>query len=370
MARPQAITYGGRTRYRVQIRKLTRGINITEYFDRKREADAFIREVENAIREGRPITSNVTQARTTFAEAVEAYLKDPGALSTSKRRALKPTAAADRKVRLKWLRDHCFGTVALKRLTFEVIDAKLTEQAQERGWSPATRYRYETTLSRLFDYCKKHGWVAVNPLNGAERLNDAKARRRTYTDAEWQALLEAADARNDMLGMFLRLAWSTGARKGELLNLRWCDIEPAADESLGAKIWLHDVKNHEPRTVFIDTATYALLQAHEQEYRKPSSVLVFPSRTRRGRYAVDQPFREAREAAKLDAPDPKYGEVLTIHHIRHTWGTRLGERGATLAQLMAAGGWKTPGMVARYMKRREQQAAEAAMLLAGAREGM
>ena len=72
----------------------------------------------------------------------------------------------------------------------------------------------------------------------------------------------------------------------------------------------------------------------------------------------------AREAAGIDKPDEKYGETLTIHHIRHTWATALGDSGATLAQLMAAGGWKTATVAMRYMKRKETQSAEAARLLA------
>jgi len=199
----------------------------------------------------------------------------------------------------------------------------------------------------------------------SERLNDSDQRRRIYEAGQWDALLDAADVRGDMLGMFLRLAWDTGCRKAELTNLRWVDVHKASGRKLGASLSIEDSKNHENRKVFIGKDTYALLQAHEQQYRRPSSVLVFPSRTREGRYNVDPPFREARAKAKLDQPDERYGEVLSIHHIRHTWATRLGASGATLAQLMSAGGWKTASMAMRYMKLQETQAAEAAVLLAG-----
>ena len=52
-----------------------------------------------------------------------------------------------------------------------------------------------------------------------------------------------------------------------------------------------------------------------------------------------------------------------MHHVRHTWATRLGEKGATLQQLMAAGGWKTQSQPLRYMKLQEAQAKEAARLM-------
>jgi integrase len=355
---------GGTTYYRVQVRRPTKGIHVDEYFTTKRAADAFIRRLEHDIAEGRPVAEN-TRSRETFSEAVTAYLADSAALTTSKGRALKPSAEKDRRNRLQWLSRECFGPMRLPRLTWEIVDARLAEKAKAPEWSPGTRYRYETTLARFLDYCRRKGWVAINVMTDRDRLNDTDTRSRTYTDAEWSALLEAADARDDMLAMFLRLAWATGCRKSELLKLRWVDVDPIEHDGLGAAISITDTKNHEDRTVYIDKATYALLKAHDQRYRKPSSLLVFPSRTKNGLYNVNVPFREARAAAELDQPDERYGEVLTIHHIRHTWATRLGEKGATLAQLMAAGGWRTAAMAMRYMKRKEVQAAEAAMLLAG-----
>jgi integrase len=331
MATAQIIKKDGRTLYRVQIRRPTKGIKVDKYFSKKREADAFIREVEHAIQSGRPITENV-QVRKSFSEALTAYLEDPESFKTPKGRELKPSARKDREWRLNWLKRECFGDVVLKSLTWELIDQKLKEQSQARNWSPATRYRYETTISRFLEYCRQHGWAAHNVMADQQRLNDSGKRERVYTDKEWQALLEAADGQGGVLGMFLRLAWETGARRSELLNLRWVEVEPVESDRLGGKIYLSDTKNREPRVTFISKATYGLLQAHEQQFRQDASPLVFPSRTRDGRYSkISVLFREARAQAGLDQPDEKYGEVLSIHHIRHSWATRLGDSGATLA---------------------------------------
>ena len=102
-----------------------------------------------------------------------------------------------------------------------------------------------------------------------ERLNDSGRRARTYSDAEWRDLPQAADDAGGMIGMFLRLAWDTAARKGELLNLRWVDVEAADQKGLGAKLHLTDTKNREPRMVLISEDTYRLLLAHQQQYRIP-----------------------------------------------------------------------------------------------------
>ena len=152
-----------------------------------------------------------------------------------------------------------------------------------------------------------------------------------------------------------------------MLNLRWLDVEPLEDEGLGAELYLRKRKNHEPLSVFISERDYQWLLAHEQEFRRTSSSLVSPSKNlhEKYRWGVGATFRAARAAAGLSDPDEKYGEVLDIHHIRHTWAIRLGDSGATLAQLMAADGWKTPAMAMRYMKTKRRESAEAALLLLG-----
>lgn len=364
MATAQRITRDGKTYYRVQIRRPTKGITLDEYFATKRAADKFLRDVTKAIDEGKPITQNV-RSRATFADAVETFLADPASKKTRKGEDLKDRAWQTIHERVRWLSENVFRDVYLKHLTWDVVDQKLSQAASDRKWSSATRYRYETCLSRFLDYCRKNQWVALNVIANRDRINKTEQRQRTFTTDEWSRLLDAADERRDMLGMFLRLAWATGCRKSELLRLRWVDVEPVEQEGLGAKLEIRDTKNHEDRTVFIDPDLYRLLQAHEQEYRIASSPLLFPSRTRNGTYAVHLAFDAARKAAKLDKPDERHGEILSIHHIRHSWATRLGDSKASLAQLMAAGGWKTPGMAARYMKVKATQAAEAALLLAG-----
>lgn len=361
MATPQKITKAGKTLYRVQIIRKTKGIHIDEYRQTKKQAEALIRQVETAIENGQPIGQNV-RGRETFAAGLEIYLEQP--LLTPKGKPMKDSAAKDRTNRLKWLSKNCFSDILLKHLSLEVVDEKLSQQATERKWSSASRYRYETALSRFLEYAKRQNWVAHNVMTGADRLNDSGKRNRIYTEDEWTTLLDAADQRTDMLSIFLRLAWDTGSRKSELLNLRWVDVEPATQKGLGARLELIDTKNGETRAVFTNERTGKLLDAHEQEFRRSGSELVFPSRTNKGRYNVNAPFTEARTKAKLDAPDKRYGEVLGIHAIRHTWATRLGDKGVSLAQLMSAAGWKTPAMAERYMKRKESQAAEAALMLA------
>ena len=124
--------------------------------------------------------------------------------------------------------------------------------------------------------------------------------------------------------------------------------------------------------MFIGEDLTTFLNRHEQQFRQTASPFVFPAKrihrhTKTGavttHYKAYEEFRKARVKAGLDEPDQLWGERLSIHHIRHTWATELGAKGASLTQLMSAGGWKSASMVTRYMKLQEQQAAEATLLL-------
>ena len=46
---------------------------------------------------------------------------------------------------------------------------------------------------------------------------------------------------------------------------------------------------------------------------------------------------------------------VTMHVFRHTWATRLRDRGVPLDRIKELGGWKTMRMVERYAKMRDPQ---------------
>ena len=138
MATAQRITKDGKVYYRVQIRRPTKGVNLDEYFPTKRAADTYLRRVEHAISEGKPIDENVV-SRETFTEALEAYFKDASSTSSSNGRPLKKSADYDRRIRLKWLERELFGQMSLKRMTWPGIDTKMSEKVKKLRRRPATR---------------------------------------------------------------------------------------------------------------------------------------------------------------------------------------------------------------------------------------
>ena len=338
--------------WRVRVRRPAQGIKISERFKSEKDAQRYIdTTVTPMLSKGEiPLSSNST--RVNFEQFADLYLAVP-MLDMTGERELKATSQAERRGRVDVLK-RIFGRIKLTNLTPAIIEKKLTA----KGWSRINRQKYEVVLNRMLEWGRTDAAgkiVAANPMRSVRRAKgSSKKLKRVYSKEEWNALLSEADEESVPLGLFLRLARVTGCRKGELRSLLWDDVNPSDREGLGASLYIRDPKSGEPRTVFIRPDIYLLLKAHEQEQRTPDQPRVFP-------HKFDFPFRRSRERAGIDSPDDN-GEYLTIHAVRRTFATALGKRGATLAQMRAAGGWKTAEQAMRYMQIDDDLAAEAALL--------
>jgi integrase len=83
---------------------------------------------------------------------------------------------------------------------------------------PGTVNRELDTLRRIFSKAVEWGQVLAQPMRAVKRLKVDKRRTRILSEAEQTALLKACPKK---LARMVRLALITGARIGELLELRW-----------------------------------------------------------------------------------------------------------------------------------------------------
>jgi integrase len=98
------------------------------------------------------------------------------------------------------------------------------------GLAASTRNHYVQLLKAMFRWATKKGYLARNPISDDSALKRSKMaqRRRRLSPDEEQAVLEAAGALTRGAG--LRLQWliiaaiESGARLGELLAVRWSDV--------------------------------------------------------------------------------------------------------------------------------------------------
>jgi integrase len=130
------------------------------------------------------------------------------------------------------------------------------------------------------------------------------------------------------------LALATGARLGELLGLRWADVDLTRGVARLAR-----TKNGEPRTLPLAGHALAILKARAAERRSDAS-FVFPSEHGRTPATLRKPWERAlAEAGIAD---------FRFHDLRHTAASYLAMTGATPTDIAAVLGHKTLAMVKRY----------------------
>ena len=148
-------------------------------------------------------------------------------------------------------------------------------------------------------------------------------------------MLEACQtSRNPYLHTIVVLALATGARRGELLGLRWPDVDLKR-----ATLAFQETKNGERRAVPLTGQALALMGQHAK-VRRLDTVLVFPDATGKKPGGIREAFEGAvKRAGIVD---------FRFHDLRHTAASYLAMSGASLAEIAEVLGHKTLAMVKRY----------------------
>ena len=112
--------------------------------------------------------------------------------------------------------------------------------------SPSTVVRYFAAFSHALTIAMKEwGWIEDSPMRRVTKPREPSGRVRFLSDNERSALLYVCrESSNPLLYPVVVLALSTGMRQGEIMNLRWENVD-----LFKGKITLHQTKNGERRTV-------------------------------------------------------------------------------------------------------------------------
>jgi integrase len=203
--------------------------------------------------------------------------------------------------------------------------------------APATINRMRSVVSGLFTFAQKRrltprGWV--NPCREVATLPGNNERTRFLTSQERERLLRLARASHwPRLYLLVLMAITTGARRGELLGLRYADLDLAAGTA-----HVRQSKNGGQRVL-------PLLPAVAAEIRRfgkaAPEALLFGSARRPGKpMVVDSVFTDAVRAARI--------EDFHFHDLRHSCASYLAQNGATLLEIADVLGHRTLDMVRRY----------------------
>jgi integrase len=138
-----------------------------------------------------------------------------------KKEKVKPTTADSYRFILDRYILPKLGSQLLKDLTSVKIEKMLIELNQDL--SESTVRLVSITLSQGLERAVKDRLLPLNPSKGIERPKGKKRIVTPYTSNELKSLLGKLESHR--LFAFFRLLAYTGARRGEILALRWSDLD-------------------------------------------------------------------------------------------------------------------------------------------------
>jgi integrase len=360
MATFQKRTSGNKTKYRVMIR-IKGHPPESATFDRLTDAREWAGKIERDIREDRHF--GVSRWHT-LSELIARY-------RTCKEGRLKSWRETDRHLGI-WLR--LLGDCLLSEITpgriaegRDKLLAEITVRGKPRH--PGTVTRIMAALSACLSYgVKELQWLERNPCERTSKPGHCAARVRYLTDAERTALLNACKASsNPDLYLAVVLSLTTGARKSEIMGLRWSQIDL---EHRTITLRQGETKNKEARILPLVGEAFALVEARAKARRKRTQGKIVRLRmTHRGHDAlVFPPTERARKSVMLDLRTPwetalevaGLGEYLgrgkarrfvpsfRWHDLRHTAASYLAMGGVSPLEISKILGHRTMAMVSRY----------------------
>jgi integrase len=300
-------------------------------FGTKREALAAMNELQAAVGKG----AYVSPSRLTVQTFLEGWLP-------SAKARLRPGAYDACEMHVRRYIVPCIGDVPLQALTRERVRrlyGQLADSGRVRGdarLSTKTVHNIHSTLCRALADAVRDRLITHNPAEAAHRQPDSPE-QLTWTGSQVRVFLDAVAT--DRLYALWRLAVTTGLRRGELVGLRWRDVDFATGRITvvqqrakgGGAVSTGPTKNKRGRRLLsIDDTTLSALRLHRETQEKDKELL--------GAGYRDEDFVFCRVDGKALHPD-RVTKLLRqhvraaglpwikVHGLRHTHATILLQAG-------------------------------------------
>jgi integrase len=261
-----------------------------------------------------------------------------------------------------------FASKPLGQIGRHEIEAFIAHMASI-GRAPKTTLNALGILHSIFEYARREEWVLANPCTLVEkpRAPDGDPGIRFLVPEEFEALLRAVP--DDDLGsverrMYLAAAM-TGMRQGELLALRWRDIDWPAQRVRIRRSFVRGEfgtpksKRSSRSVPLADRLAGELDRLHRETRYHHDDELVF------AHPHTGKPIDRSRLLKRFKAALAR-AEIRPVrfHDLRHTFGTRMAAQGVpmrTLQEMMGHRDFKTTLIYADYApSAREAEWVEAA----------
>lgn len=230
-----------------------------------------------------------------------------------------------------------FGGQPMSRVTRAEV-MLFHQAAREKGYAAGTCNLMLVLLKSIFNCAIR--WDALpagaNPCEGVAPFEDHGARERYLTREEVRRLFKELEGNpNVLVCRVIRLLLYTGARKREVLDARWDEIDW---ERRLLVVPASRSKSRRPRHIPLSDAALALLRSVSREPGVPW--VFFNPRTGRPPVSIHCAWDSIRRGTGL--------QDVRLHDLRHSYASFLVNAGRSLYEVQRLLGHNDPKVTMRY----------------------
>jgi len=223
--------------------------------------------------------------------------------------------------------DKFFAGKYLHEIT--VVDIERYKRHRLSQVTKSTVNRELACLKHIFKKAKEWGKTNHNPSQKIRLLKTVSPRIRYLETEEIEALYNTSAS---YLKPIILTAVHAGMRKGELLNLKWKDLD-----FHNRLIYLSDTKGANKREIPMNEVVYKMFL---RVRKNPNSPYVFCHKN-------GKPYKDLRASLDKAAKEAEI-ERFRFHDLRHTFASHLVMAGVDLKTVQELLGHKTIEMTLRY----------------------
>jgi len=315
--------------YRVRITRQGKSTLCATFYSRS-EAVQWAKQIEAELRLGihqykaeSPINPTMS-----FKEAVEKYIPSHSIYKGNH----KTEAGILRILSLRW-QGRNLNAISKQDIVL------LKEELLAKGRAASTVNHYLNALSQLYQIAiNEWGLKLTNPISGIKRMSEPQGRMKRLSFEAETALLSCCYELNlDYLADIIVVAIETGMRCGEILSMRWEDVD-----FINRRVLLRHTKNGDSRQVPLTSRAKGVF---ERLTSQNNHDLVFPF----CRWAIRRHYtRVVKQSAKAHKGVQNPFTDLRFHDLRHEALSRLSDKGLNVMEIAHISGHRTLTMLRRY----------------------
>lgn len=303
--------------WHAQVRRVG-SANQTKSFPSKAEALEWARGIESSIDRGASPIPRSTLRGVCFGSLLERYRRE---ITPSKR------GASEEAYRIGRMLADPMAKLSLTEVTHSVLAAYRDQRL--KVVSAATVKREFVLIHHCIEVARTD-WNFSLPVNPASSIRivgiNAGRERRLLAGEEELLVVYATRCRNPLVLPIILFALATGMRRGEVLGMRWDDLQMATRSLL-----IPNAKSNHPRTIPLSRQALRVLEG-----LLPNNELVFPMTPNALRLSWE---RLTRRAGVKD---------LHFHDLRHEAISRFFEMGLSTPEVALISGHRDMRMLFRY----------------------